>query len=115
MSDGCRRRPHGAARWKERFPVPGPGYDWCSAVTFTDDGAVAFAGSAFTQSGGWDAWVGKADAATGEERWLRSFGGEGTATDRSAALVGLAGGELLVGGVMDDGQERLRTLLRLSP
>ncbi|MCA9657660.1 MAG: hypothetical protein KC486_04910 [Myxococcales bacterium] len=105
----------GAARWKERFPVPGPGYDWCSAVTFTDDGAVAFAGSAFTQSGGWDAWVGKADAATGEERWLRSFGGEGTATDRSAALVGLAGGELLVGGVMDDGQERLRTLLRLSP
>jgi len=103
----------GNERWKERYPVPGPGYDWCSKAVFTED-AIAFIGRGYTQNHGWEVYLGKVAPDTGAPLWTRTFGGEGVEFDFGGAIMGLPGGELIVGATLDvDGHHR--TLLRLTP
>lgn len=104
----------GNEQWKERYPIAGPGNDWCNRVTFTSDNSIAFVGTAFTQTLGWEAWVGKVDTNNGELRWARTLGGEGAVSDVGSAILGLPGGELIVGASISvDGSHR--TLIRLTP
>ncbi len=106
--------PNGNQQWKDRYPIPGPGNDWCNRVTFTSDNSIAFVGTAFTQTLGWEAWVGKVDATDGTLRWSRTLGGDGVVSDAGGAILGLPNGGLIVGAsIQVDGSHR--TLIRLTP
>ncbi len=104
----------GAELWRARVPVEGPGFDWCTSVSITDDGSAVFAGSGFTPNNGWEARVGKVDLETGQLRWQRTLGSEGSIADYGGEVAPLPGGELLVGALLG-GNEADRTLIRLSP
>jgi len=104
----------GDERWRARYPIAGPGYDWCAGAALTDDGAVGFAGVAFTQSKGWEGRAGKVDVETGLLRWSRTIGGPGSHNDSAGAVAALPGGELIIGATITDGTTH-PTLVRLSP
>ena len=106
----------GALRWKTRVPVPGPGYDYCSGVTRTRDGGVAFAGSGFTGDPVVDMWVGKLDG-LGTPVWTEAYSSMGAWADYAHGIVELPSGELVIGGAMYDeaAGDRVRTLLRITP